>query len=320
MNENNINFKHIPVLLNEVLRCLNPNMNGFYADLTVGGGGHSAAILKRLSGKSAKVVYCINGTGHLYCFDRDPDAVKIATERLSEIAPKKFTIFNDNYSNIDKYITRKLDGILIDCGISSYQIDTRGMSYHTEQPLDMRMSKTGLSAYDIVNGYSESEIADILWKYGEEKFSRSIAKNIVKARLTTAITTTKNLAEIVSGSVPFSYKREKQPYSKTFQALRIAVNEEFLHLEIALEKSFDMLAQGGRLLTISFHSLEDRIVKNFYKSKSEGCTCGYPKELCICGKVAKGKILTRKPITASEKELEKNNRSRSAKLRVIEKK
>ncbi|MDR0983879.1 MAG: 16S rRNA (cytosine(1402)-N(4))-methyltransferase RsmH [Ruminococcus sp.] len=305
--ENKTEFNHTPVLLTEVIDRLDIKKDGVYADLTVGGAGHSGEILRRLG-----------EGGHLYCFDRDPDAAEIAKKRLSDIdTAGEFTVYNDNYSNIDKYINEKADGILIDCGISSYQIDTRGMSYHSEQPLDMRMSKAGLSAYDIVNEYSESEISDILWKYGEEKYSRSIAKNIVRTRIETDIKTTRQLAEVISNSVPFSYKRDRQPYSKTFQALRIAVNEEFLHLEIALEKAFSMLKPGGRLLTISFHSLEDRIVKTFYKNISQGCTCGYPKELCVCGKIPQGKILTKKPIAPSEKELAENNRSRSAKLRVI---
>ena len=303
-------FKHIPVLLDEVLDGLDIKPDGIYIDGTVGGAGHSSEIAKRLT------------TGRLIGIDRDPDAVKIASERL---APYNATVVRGNYDEI-KSICRELDisgadGILMDLGVSSYQLDEaeRGFSYHNDAPLDMRMSKEGLSARDIVNEYSQKELSDIIFRYGEEKFAGRIAANIVREREKAPIETTLQLAEIVKNSVPAAKRREKNPCKKTFQAIRIAVNSEFEHLETALEDAFDMLNVGGRLCVITFHSLEDRIVKRHFAEFCRGCTCPPDFPVCICGKTPRGKLILRKPAEASEKELSENARARSAKLRVVEK-
>lgn len=303
-------FKHIPVLLDEVLDRLDIKPDGIYIDGTVGGAGHSSEIAKRLT------------TGRLIGIDRDPDAVKTASERL---APYNATVVRGNYDEI-KSICRELDisgadGILMDLGVSSYQLDEaeRGFSYHNDAPLDMRMSKEGLSARDIVNEYSQKELSDIIFRYGEEKFAGRIAANIVREREKAPIETTLQLAEIVKNSVPAAKRREKNPCKKTFQAIRIAVNSEFEHLETALEDAFDMLNVGGRLCVITFHSLEDRIVKRHFAEFCKGCTCPPDFPVCICGKTPRGKLILRKPAEASEKELSENARARSAKLRVVEK-
>lgn len=303
-------FKHIPVLLDEVLDGLDIKPDGIYIDGTVGGAGHSSEIAKRLT------------TGRIIGIDRDPDAVKTASERL---APYNATVVRGNYDEI-KSICRELDisgadGILMDLGVSSYQLDEaeRGFSYHNDAPLDMRMSKEGLSARDIVNEYSQKELSDIIFRYGEEKFAGRIAANIVREREKAPIETTLQLAEIVKDSVPAAKRREKNPCKKTFQAIRIAVNSEFEHLETALEDAFDMLNVGGRLCVITFHSLEDRIVKRHFAEFCKGCTCPPDFPVCICGKTPRGKLILRKPVEASEKELSENARARSAKLRVVEK-
>lgn len=303
-------FKHIPVLLDEVLDGLDIKPDGIYIDGTVGGAGHSSEIAKRLT------------TGRLIGIDRDPDAVKTASERL---VPYNATVVRGNYDEI-KSICRELDisgadGILMDLGVSSYQLDEaeRGFSYHNDAPLDMRMSKEGLSARDIVNEYSQKELSDIIFRYGEEKFAGRIAANIVREREKAPIETTLQLAEIVKNSVPAAKRREKNPCKKTFQAIRIAVNSEFEHLETALEDAFDMLNVGGRLCVITFHSLEDRIVKRHFAEFCKGCTCPPDFPVCICGKTPRGKLILRKPAEASEKELSENARARSAKLRVVEK-
>ena len=303
-------FKHIPVLLDEVLEGLDIKPDGIYIDGTVGGAGHSSEIAKCLT------------TGRLIGIDRDPDAVKTASERL---VPYNATVVRGNYDEI-KSICRELDisgadGILMDLGVSSYQLDEaeRGFSYHNDAPLDMRMSKEGLSARDIVNEYSQKELSDIIFRYGEEKFAVRIAANIVREREKAPIETTLQLAEIVRNSVPAAKRREKNPCKKTFQAIRIAVNSEFEHLETALEDAFDMLNVGGRLCVITFHSLEDRIVKRHFAEFCKGCTCPPDFPVCICGKTPRGKLILRKPAEASEKELSENARARSAKLRVVEK-
>jgi len=303
-------FKHIPVLLDEVLDGLDIKPDGIYIDGTVGGAGHSSEIAKRLT------------TGRLVGIDRDPDAVKTASERL---APYNATVVRGNYDEI-RSICRELDisgvdGILMDLGVSSYQLDEaeRGFSYHNDAPLDMRMSKEGLSARDIVNEYSQKELSDIIFRYGEEKFAGRIAANIVREREKAPIETTLQLAEIVKSSVPAAKRREKNPCKKTFQAIRIAVNSEFEHLETALEDAFDMLNVGGRLCVITFHSLEDRIVKRHFAEFCKGCTCPPDFPVCICGKTPRGRLVLRKPAEASEKELSENARARSAKLRVVEK-
>ncbi len=301
-------FNHISVLLNETIESLNINPNGIYVDGTVGGAGHSSEIAKRLT------------TGRLICLDQDPDAVKIATERLKGLPA---TVIQTNFSNMDKALEslniNKVDGILLDLGVSSYQLDTaeRGFSYHKDAPLDMRMSKSGISAGDIVNEFSQNELSDIFFRFGEEKFSRKIAEEIVKVRSSKKITSTLQLAEIISNAVPAKAKRNGHPARKCFQAIRIAVNGELDRLNEALDKAFNLLNKDGVLAIITFHSLEDRMVKQRFKDFTTGCTCPPDFPVCVCGKTPKGRLLTRKPIEPSESELELNPRSRSAKLRVI---
>lgn len=303
-------FSHISVLLDECIEGLSIKPDGIYVDGTAGGAGHSKEIAKRLK------------TGKLIAIDRDPAAVEAASERLKNY---NAVVVKANYSEIDEVLKNLsingVDGILLDLGVSSYQLDKaeRGFSYHNDAPLDMRMSGEGLSARDVVNTYSYEELSRILFEYGEEKFSRSIASAIVKTRETKLIETTLELAEIIKDSVPQRVRREKNPCKKTFQAIRIEVNAELEHLNIALDKAFDALNSGGRLCIISFHSLEDRLVKQRFASFCKGCICPPDFPQCVCGKKPRGKLVNRKPISASQDELEVNNRSRSAKLRIIEK-
>jgi len=306
----NSNFYHLPVLLEEVLAGLDIKPAGVYIDGTCGGAGHSREIAKKLSG------------GTLLGIDRDPDAVRAASERL---APYGFRAARGNYSDI-RDIAREngieaADGILLDLGVSSHQLDTeeRGFSYHGNAPLDMRMSREGQTAADLVNTLAESELARILFQYGEEKFSRRIAGEIVRRRTEKLIETTGELADIIGDSVPAKFKRDKNPCRKTFQALRIAVNCEFEHLDRGLDEAFELLKPGGRLCVITFHSVEDRMVKQRFASFCKGCVCPPDFPQCVCGKTPRGKLVNRKPAEASPEELEKNPRSRSAKLRVIEK-
>lgn len=305
-------FKHYSVLLSETIDSLNIRSDGIYVDCTAGGGGHSRAILEKLG-----------ENGKLIAIDQDPDAIKVLTERIG--GDKRVTLIKDNFSNLEKILDSlgicEVDGITADLGISSYQIDTaqRGFSVHNDAPLDMRMSREGLSAYDVVNAYGERELCSIIQRYGEEKFARSIARNIVKERQTAPIETTLQLAEIVKYSIPASQRRSGgHPARKTFQAIRIEVNKELERLENTLDVMFDRLKTGGRLSIITFHSLEDRMVKKRFSSFCEGCIC--PKEfpVCVCGRTPRGK-LPFKFKTAGEEELSENNRSRSATLRVIEK-
>lgn len=303
-------FLHISVLLNECIEGLSIKPNGIYVDGTAGGAGHSVEIAKRLD------------KGRLVAIDRDPTAVEVASERLEGY---NAVVVKANYSEIDEVLKSlsidKADGILLDLGVSSHQLDKaeRGFSYHNDAPLDMRMSCEGLSARDVVNTYSYEELSRILFEYGEEKFSRSIASAIVRTRETKPIETTLELAEIVKASVPQRVRREKNPCKKTFQAIRIEVNSELEHLSIALDKAFDVLNSGGRLCVISFHSLEDRLVKQRFASFCKGCICPPDFPQCVCGRKPRGRLVNRKPILASQDELEVNNRSRSAKLRIIEK-
>lgn len=303
-------FTHVPVLLNQTITALNINPDGIYVDCTVGGAGHSTQIAKLLSNK-----------GRLIGLDRDPDAVAVAKERLKEY---NATIVNINYSEIQSALKSlnvdDVDGILMDLGVSSYQLDTaeRGFSYHYDAPLDMRMSKSGLSAFDVVNSYSYERLCKVIFEFGEEKFAPRIASNIVKTREVSPINTTLQLAEIVKISVPAKVRREKNPCKKTFQAIRMEVNGELEHLSIGLDGAFNSLKSGGRLAVITFHSIEDRLVKQRFASWCKGCICppDFPK--CVCGRKPLGKLVYRKPIEATQTELETNNRSRSAKLRVIE--
>lgn len=300
-------FVHKSVLFDEAIKALDLNENKIIVDGTAGGGGHSGEIAKR-----AKRVISI---------DQDPDAIAVINERLGD--KENVTIVHDNYSNIKNIISNlnieKIDGLLLDLGVSSFQLDTaeRGFSFHKDAPLDMRMSKSGLSAYDVVNNYDERQLANIIYRYGEEKFSRRIAANIVKARAEKPIETTFELVDIIKSSMPQKAMRDAHPARRTFQAIRIEVNAELDVLKSTLEDAFDILAPGGRIAIITFHSLEDRIVKEQFAKWCQGCTC--PKEfpVCVCGKKPKGK--TFKSISPSKEELEENPRARSSRLRIFEK-
>lgn len=303
-------FSHVSVLLKETVDGAFTDPNGVYADLTTGGGGHSLELAKRLDG------------GRLICFDQDKEALEAAGERLKGLP---VTLVRSNFCEMKSVLAdlgiKELDGIIADLGVSSHQLDTaeRGFSFHNDAPLDMRMSGEGLSARDVVNEYDEGELAKILFDYGEEKFGNRIARGIVNARLTAPIETTGQLAEIIKSSVPAAYRREKNPCRKSFQAIRIEVNHELDVLETALIDGFDVLKVGGRMSVITFHSLEDRIVKNRFKEFCTGCTCPPEFPVCVCGRKPMGRLVDKKPITASPEELERNPRSRSAKLRIIEK-
>ncbi len=306
-------FKHVSVLLSECIEGLAIKPEGIYCDGTAGGAGHSREIAKRLDAQKG---------GRLIAIDRDPDAVKVAAQRLEGLPAQ---VVKGNYSQIDEILDglgiTGVDGILLDLGVSSFQLDNpdRGFSYHTDAALDMRMSREGMSAKDVVNTYSAQQLSKIIFEYGEEKFARSIAAGIVKAREQKPIETTLELADVIKNSVPQKARRDKNPCKKTFQAIRIEVNNELEHLSLALDKAFDCLNIGGRLCIISFHSLEDRLVKQRFKTFCTGCTCPPDFPVCVCGKTPRGKLITRKPIEADSKELEENNRSHSAKLRIIEK-
>lgn len=301
-------FNHISVLLNECIDALNIKPNGIYIDGTAGGAGHSKEIAKRLNG------------GLLLALDQDPDAVKTATERLKGMPAK---VIESNFKFMDKVALEEgfdgVDGILLDLGVSSYQLDTaeRGFSYHKDAPLDMRMSQSGISAEDIVNTFTAKELSDIFFRFGEEKFSKRIADRIVSERNKGRISSTLQLAEIIANSVPAAARRDGHPARKCFQALRIAVNGELDALNETLDKAFDLLNKDGVLAIITFHSLEDRMVKLKFKEFTTGCTCPPDCPVCICGKTPRGHLLTRKPIEPTPHELADNPRSRSAKLRVI---
>ena len=303
-------FSHVSVLLKETVDGAFSDPKGVYADLTTGGGGHSLELAKRLDG------------GRLICFDQDPQALAAAGERLKGYP---VTFVKRNFCELDSALDElgieALDGIIADLGVSSHQLDTaeRGFSFHNDAPLDMRMSGEGLSARDVVNEYAEEDISRILFAYGEEKFARKIAQGIARARLQAPIETTGELAEIIKKSVPAAYRREKNPCRKSFQAIRIEVNKELDVLETALTAGFDRLKVGGRISVITFHSLEDRIVKTRFKEFCTGCTCPPEFPVCVCGKQPRGELVGKKPITASQEELSVNSRSRSAKLRIIEK-
>ena len=303
-------FSHTTVLLKETVDGAFTDPKGIYADLTTGGGGHSLELAGRLDG------------GRLVCFDQDEEAIAAAGERLRGLP---VTLVKRNFCELgevlDELGIEALDGIIADLGVSSHQLDAaeRGFSFHADAPLDMRMSREGLSARDVVNEYSFEELRRILYEYGEEKFAPKIADGIVKARAAAPIETTGELAEIIKRSVPAAYRREKNPCRKSFQAIRIEVNHELDVLETALSVGFERLKVGGRMAVITFHSLEDRIVKNRFKEFCTGCICPPEFPVCVCGRLPRGRTLFRKPVTASEEELAANPRSRSAKLRVIEK-
>lgn len=303
-------FNHIPVLLRETIEGLNIKPDGIYVDGTAGGAGHSTEIAKRLNG------------GRLIAIDQDPDAVKTATERLKDFSA---TVVHGNYRDMQNILAKLnlsgADGILLDIGVSSHQIDTaeRGFSFHNDAPLDMRMSQSGTTAADLVNSLTAEELSRIFRDFGEEKFAWKIALNIVREREKTPILTTGKLAEIISSSVPAKVKREGNPCRQCFQALRIAVNDELGALKEGINGAWESLNKGGRLAIITFHSLEDRIVKNMFKDYCTGCVCPPDIPICVCGKKPLAKPITKKPIIATGEELRINTRSRSAKLRIIEK-
>lgn len=306
-----MDFNHVSVMLGECIEGLSIKPDGIYLDGTAGGAGHSFEIAKRLT------------TGRLIALDQDPDAIQTATERLSGF--EQATVIQANFRNMDSVLAElgidKVDGILLDLGVSSHQLDEagRGFSYHADAPLDMRMSQSGLSAKDVVNTWSAGELTRILREYGEEPFAARIAQNIVRARERKEIETTFELADLIRESVPAARRREKNPCKRTFQAIRIAVNNELDSLSDGLDRAFECLAGGGRLAVLTFHSLEDRMVKHRYLEWCRGCTCPPEFPVCICGNKPKARLVNRKPITASEEELAVNRRSRSAKLRIIEK-
>ena len=303
-------FSHVSVLLSESIEGLAVRPDGIYVDGTAGGAGHSKKIAEKLT-----------EGGQLIALDRDPDAVEIASERLAGYNAR---VIRSNYSDmrhvLDSLGIDKVDGVLLDLGVSSHQLDTpeRGFSYNYNAPLDMRMSQEGISAYDIVNNYTQEQLAKIIFEYGEEKFSRKIAAEIVSRRQAKPVSTTLELADIIKSSVPAKVRREKNPCKKTFQAIRIAVNGEFEHLSKGLDAAFYSLKPGGRLAVITFHSLEDRIVKQRFAGWCKGCICPPDFPQCVCGRTPEGKLVNRKPIEAGGDELGQNNRSRSAKLRIIE--
>ena len=309
-----IEFNHVSVLLNECIENLNIKPDGIYVDGTMGGAGHSLEIVKKLSEK-----------GMLIGIDRDEEALAVAKERLKEFNNVKYV--HDNHDNIDEIIKnlniKGVDGILLDLGVSSYQIDekTRGFTYMDDGPLDMRMDKSQkLTAEYIVNNYKEQDLARIIFEYGEEKFSRKIARNICEYRKNKKIETTGELVKIIEKSIPGKLReKNSHPAKRTFQAIRIEVNNEIEPLYNTIKNSITALNSKGRLCVITFHSLEDRMVKKAYVDAEGKCTC--PKDLpyCVCGNVSLGKIITKKPILPTEKEMQENSRSRSAKLRVFEK-
>lgn len=304
-------FNHKSVLFDETIDALNIKPDGVVVDCTGGGGGHSAAALARLG-----------ENGRLIVIDRDPDAIKVLTERFGN--DKRVTVVHENFFNISSILValgiNGADSIMADLGVSSYQLDEaeRGFSFHHDAPLDMRMSKTGRSAKELVNELSAGELKRILYDYGEEKFAPRIVSAIIREREKAPIETTFQLADIIREAYPAAARRDGHPARKTFQALRIEVNGELSNLGQAVKDMFGSLNKGGRLAIISFHSLEDKIVKNSFASFTGGCTCPPEFPVCICGKTPQGKICF-KPKTATSRELEENPRSRSAKLRAIEK-
>lgn len=304
-------FSHIPVLLNETIDGLKINPNGIYVDGTAGGGGHSGEILKRLT------------SGKLISIDQDPDAIGTLTERFKK--NENSIIIKGNFADIKELLAQRgvfrVDGVLLDIGVSSHQLDTpeRGFSFHEDAPLDMRMSQKGTTAAQLVNTLPYEELKRIIFEYGEEKYAPSIAKGIINARREKPVETTFELAEIVKSNVPQRVRRDGHPARKTFQAVRIAVNDELGVLQRGLDGAFDLLGSGGRLAVITFHSLEDRIVKQKMASWAQGCTCPKDFPVCVCGNKPKAGLITRKPVCANETELTENPRARSAKLRICEK-
>ena len=306
-------FNHYSVLLQETIENLNIKPDGIYVDGTLGGGGHAYEVCKRLSG------------GKFYGIDQDDAAIQAASERLS-VYGQMVTVIRNNYCNARAALAEqgveKVDGIVLDLGVSSYQLDTgeRGFSYRFDAPLDMRMDRRQtLTAKDIVNTYSEMDLFRIIRDYGEDKFAKNIAKHIVAARQSKEIETTGELNEIIKAAIPAKMRQNGHPSKQTYQAIRIECNRELEVLKNALDDLINLLNPGGRLCIITFHSLEDRIVKTAFKNKENPCTCPAEFPVCVCGKVPSGKVVSKKPILPSKEELEVNSRSKSAKLRVFEK-
>lgn len=308
-------FKHYSVLLHETVDGLNIRPDGIYVDGTLGGGGHAHEVCTHLS-----------PAGRLIGIDQDKDAIQAASERLSDVRDR-VTIVRSNYERIDDVLKElgigKVDGIYLDLGVSSYQLDTaeRGFSYRSDAPLDMRMDdRNPITAADIVNNYSESELFHMIRNYGEDRFAQNIAKHICQYRATKRIETTLELSEIISGAIPAKIRATGgHPAKRTFQAIRIELNRELDVLEDSIDRMIDDLAEGGRLCIITFHSLEDRIVKTKFRTAEKPCICPPEFPVCVCGRKSKGRVITRKPILPSAEELEENSRSKSAKLRIFEK-
>ena len=309
-----MDFKHVSVLLNETIEGLNIKPDGIYVDGTLGGGGHAYEVLKRLSPK-----------GRLIGIDQDGEALRAADQRLKEFG-EQVTLARDNYCEIDRVLEslgiEKVDGILLDIGVSSYQLDNleRGFSYKSDAPLDMRMdTRQSLTAADVVNSYSENELFTIIKDYGEERFARNIAKKIVQSREDKPLETTQELSEIIQSAIPMKAKAKGgHPAKKTFQAIRIEVNRELAVLKESIDKMIERLNPGGRICIITFHSLEDRIVKTKFRENENPCTRPPDFPVCVCGKKSKGRVITRKPIVPSEDEIAVNKRAKSSKLRIFE--
>ena len=307
-------FKHKSVLLEETVNGLNIKPDGIYVDGTLGGGGHAYEVCKQLSSK-----------GRFIGIDQDEAAIEAASARLSDFG-ERVTIVRSNYCDMKSQLQQlgidKVDGIVLDLGVSSYQLDTaeRGFSYRVDAPLDMRMdTRQEMTARDIVNDYSEMDLFRIIRDYGEDKFAKNIAKHIVMEREKGPIETTGQLIEIIKRAIPMKFQKTAgHPAKRTFQAIRIELNRELEVLRDSLEDMIDMLNEGGRICIITFHSLEDRIVKGIYKKSENPCTCPSHFPVCVCGNVSKGTVITKKPILPSKEELEENSRSKSAKLRIFE--
>lgn len=307
-------FKHYSVMLEETIEELHIRPDGIYVDGTLGGGGHAYEVCRRLSDK-----------GHFYGIDQDAAAIDAAGKRLSEFGDR-VTVIRSNYCRMKEELrnrgVEKVDGIVLDLGVSSYQLDEadRGFTYRENAALDMRMDqRQEKTARDIVNGYSEMDLYRVIRDYGEDKFAKNIAKHIVKTREKKPIETTGELVEVIKAAIPMKVRMQKgHPAKQTFQAIRIELNQELDVLRDSLDDMIDMLRPGGRICIITFHSLEDRIVKTMFRKNENPCTCPSHFPVCVCGKVSKGKVVTRKPILPTEQELEENSRSKSAKLRVFE--
>ena len=307
-------FEHVSVLLHETVDGLNVKPDGIYVEATLGGGGHAYEVCTKLGEQ-----------GRLIGIDQDADAIKAAGKRLEGFG-EKVTIIRSNYCDMKSKLQEqgidKVDGIVLDLGVSSYQLDTadRGFSYREDAPLDMRMDqRSEMTARDIVNDYSEMDLYRVIRDYGEDKFAKNIARHIVRERAKRPIETTGELTEVIRHAIPMKFqKKTGHPAKRTFQAIRIELNRELDVLRDSLDDMIDMLNPGGRLCIITFHSLEDRIVKSAFKKNENPCTCPSDFPVCVCGKVSKGRVITRKPILPSEEEMEVNSRSKSAKLRIFE--